>query len=69
MAYAFKLTAKRNVCEKGKSTVVIAKGMSFEHVDSFSLPDLVHVRETIKQRYGKEVSLSSVSSIFDVKKL
>ena len=27
------------------------------------------INETIKQRYGKEVSLSSVSSIFDVKKL
>ena len=69
MAYAFKLTAKRNVCEKGKSTVVIAKGMSFEHVDSASFPDLVHVRETIKQRSGKEVSLYSVTDFFDFKKL
>lgn len=70
MAYAFRLTAKRNICKKGSGTVVVAKGMSFEHVEqSCTAPNSPNVIKTIKQRYGEEVYLNSISSDFDVQKL
>lgn len=70
MANAFRLTAKRNICKKGSGTVVVAKGMSFEHVEQCSsAPSSPNVIKTIKQRFGEEVYLNSVTSDFEVQKL
>lgn len=70
MANAFRLTAQRNICKKNSGTVVVAKGMSFEHVEqSCSAPNAHNVILTIKQRFGEEVTLPTVSSYFEVKKL
>ena len=70
MAHAFRLTAKQDIRKQNSGTVVIAKGMSIEHVEQCSSsPDTANVKKTIKQRFGVDVSLNSVSHDFDVVKL
>ena len=70
MAKAFRLTAKKNIQFKGKGTVALAKGMSFDHVEqSHSAPVLQHVREALKQRFGAEVSIDTIPNCFEVKNL
>ena len=50
--------------------VALAKGMSFELVEqSCSAPDLQHVREALKQRFGAEVSIDTIPNCFEVKNL
>lgn len=70
MAHAFRLTAKRNICKMGSGTVVIAKGMSFEHVEqSCGSPDTCNVKKAIKQKFGEDVHINSISNDFEVVKL
>ncbi len=70
MAYGFRLTAKRDVCKKNSGTVVVAKGMSFEHVEqSCSAPQSPNVIKTIKQKFGEEVTCPTVSLYFDIQKM
>lgn len=70
MAYAFRLIAKRDIHKKNSGTVVVAKGMSFEHMEqSCTTPNSPNVIKTIKQRFGEEVYLNSISSDFEVQKL
>ena len=52
------------------SNILLAKGMSFEHVESsMSAPDLQHVRAALKQRFGVEPSIDSIPNCFEVTKL
>lgn len=50
MSYSFKFVAKRDI--KGDGKVIMAKGMSIEHVEPFSTsPVSSHVDETLKQHF------------------
>ena len=70
MAYGFRLTAKKDITVKGTGKVLIAKGMSFEHVEkSCSAPQPNNVLATIEPRFGGECYLPSVSGSFDITKL
>lgn len=65
MAYAFKVTAKQNICGK------IAKGMSVQCVEqSTNSPQIKTILEAFKTQLGIEVKGISVStSYFTVEKL
>ena len=70
MAHAFKLTAKRNICKKNSSTVVLAKGMTIEHIErDCSAPGASNVCKTIQQKLGVEVIVTTGSLYFDIEKL
>lgn len=70
MAYAFKLTATRDLRTPSGGKVVIAKGMSFEHIEnSCSTPNSPNVHKTIIQKFGNDVAFGSIGGYFDVVKL
>lgn len=65
---SFKLIAKRDIHEQGKSNVVIGKGMTFE-CSLPSSPDSGNVKKAIKERYGVDVHINSASGDFEIIKL
>ncbi len=69
MAYSFKLIAKRDIRPSQGGAVVLEKGMSFEFANTSSSVDSYQVKRAIKERYGVEVYLNTVSSDFEVIKL
>lgn len=65
---SYRLIAKQNICKQNTGTVVIGKGMIFETFLNSS-PDASNVKRAIKERYGVDVSLVTVSNSFEVIKL
>ena len=64
------LLQKETFVKKNSSTVVLAKGMTIEHIErDCSAPGASNVCKTIQQKFGVEVIVTTVGSYFDVEKL
>ncbi len=72
MAYGFKLIAKRDIRPYSCGGVVLAKGMSIEHVETggCTTPQSSNVQKTLAQRFGGDFrNINTVSLYFQVVKL